>query len=231
MKEEDIERLCHFIGYGSSQPQIVFLGIEEAVPKDSDVHENIRARLRHFSQPVMDIGEAHAVLKEHANVRNPFECTGSPVQQWTTAAAFAIALQPEAPTTPDHYWRNILGRTRSNTLLTECFPLPRRNTRGRIEGYESHSAWNKYRKDALQRFLHDARPIFLIAYGKPTHRCLDELFTVREWESVVVNAAGAGRVGRSDQGTVICETGFFGNGFFNRSRIPALVAAMHALRH
>ena len=90
MDPADIAELCQFVGYGPLDAPLVFLGIEEK-GRHPDVHpEDIEVRVEHFEVPVMDVGDAHELLP----APNPFHAPpgARPVQQWTTAAYFALEL-------------------------------------------------------------------------------------------------------------------------------------------
>ena len=240
MDPAHIAELCQFVGYGPLEAPLVFLGIEEK-GRHPDAHpEDIEVRVEHFDVPVMDVGDAH----ERLPAPNPFHAPpgARPVQQGTTAAYFALELLvplglADQALRPDEYWREHLGRAHGQTLLAECYPVPRPSMGKAVLNYHPHDVWDHQRQLILTQFFQQNMPLFVVAYGAPTWQLIGPLFGVpagNGWISVnaVVNGQHrvAGDVCLTESGVVVCRTRFFGSwGRFNRQCIPFLTAQMHAL--
>lgn len=223
MRPETIARLSNFIGYGSSDPDVVYLGIEEA---DGGV-DTIGIRVEHFDD-IEDLRLAQEKLRTYGGLGGPFDTPNrDPVQQWNTAAIFTLALAGHA----DHsrrenwrtYWRHRLGRRDSESFLMECFPIPRHSIAKGIPGYDPMSLWRETRVHVLRRFLDRCDPQFLIAYGKQAHACCDDLFASRDWTTV---PGTRWEVGSTSGRTVLARVGFFGRGQFSRHDILPIAAEM-----
>lgn len=223
LDSDHVSRLVDFIGYGPSNPDIIFLGIEEAGGDE----KNIQTRAKYFNV-IEDLCRAHELLKQHAGLENPFHFPDNrdPVEQWNTASKFSLALADADTTLWRSFWRHRLGRSTYETFLMECFPVPRKSVAQRIAGYKPRMLWKDKRMDILSGFISKARPRFLVAYGVPAHTCLDDLVAVSQWTEIE-NACSS--VAISEEGIVVAKVGFFGQGRFNKCHIPAIAHAMRDL--
>jgi hypothetical protein len=107
----------------------------------------------------------------------------------------------------------------------ERYPLPRKSMAERIVGYNPSELWSA-RRLVLRAFLSEAKPRFLVAYGKPAQEGCAQLIEVARWTSI---ASTDCQVGRSLSGVVVCRTGFFGQGLFNRNHLSAIATEMQQL--
>lgn len=245
MDPEQITQLCQFVGYGILDAPLVFLGIEEKGRNPALYPGDIDARVEHYTAPVMDMRVAHDSLYQYTNppAPSPYHALPGmrPVQQWTTATCFALELlSPLDPAiqamTIDTYWREQLGRADGHTLLAECNPVPRPKLSVAVSGYNANDVWVQQRLPILSAFFDQHVPLFVVAYGVPAHNMVAPLFgepAGNGWIHVnaLVNGQvqAAGDVCLTEQGVVVCRTGFFGQGHFNRQSIPFLAAQMRAL--
>ena len=121
--DAELEHLLAFIGYGTLDADVWFLGMEEA----GGGAENIRRRLEF--RPLEDNAEAHqrlGILKHHEGKRV--------IQRtWWGMCWIMLALDGENPTRENirRYQAEQLGRYGGNTLLAELMPIPK----------PSHAAW------------------------------------------------------------------------------------------
>lgn len=217
LSSDVVEKLVGFIGYGPPKPEVVFLGIEEAGGGDA----NILARAQHFDG-IEDLYGAHEKLERYASVANPFKKRGNPVQQWNTAAVFALALAEGDLSLWPSFWRKHLGRRDGQTFLMEKYPVPRSTTSFRVSGYRPNDLWRK-RAPILKTFLDQANPRFVVAYGAPAHEAVADFFTIPRWLSV---AGTPWSVGTATTGVVVARVGFFGQGRFDRAHVPSIAAQM-----
>ncbi len=229
MPKIDWNALVDFIGYGPNGPiELLFLGLEERAD-EGERNLAARASFRH----VEDLRFAHEHVLASAGCYNPFaESHKNPVQQWNTAARFALALAGSAfwdeHNAWSSYWRNELGRSHGTTFLMECFPYPRRGRSTRLPGAPELTTDEMWlRRLALLRQFVQRNPVqFVVAYGILTKSKAADIFSIdpKAWHSVPglnkpVDIATNGN-------TCVAHVGFFGQGLFANRDIPAIVRAM-----
>jgi hypothetical protein len=206
--------LIEFLGYGSTQPAVVFLGIEE-----SDGGGGIsswRIREAEFNR-VEDMYEACAHKLAKAGV-DPYARPGNPVRVWNRAAEFRLALAGDEPPYRgwEQYWRASLGRRHGDTFLMECFHLPRRG-RQQVVGEDPAMRWPE-RLRLLRRFTDTIAPRYIVAYGAEPCRLAPSVFNVTVGDASV-------ELDRR-RGIVLARVGFFGQGHFGRSNIGGVAKEM-----
>jgi hypothetical protein len=228
--------LINFIGYGSRDPLVVFLGIEE---KDAGGGPcALQVRQTQF-QPVEDLLRGCTLLAQCQGFVNPFTPAAATVPQWNTASRFRLALAelPWADAWNQH-WRRYLGRNEQlgtvegDTLLMECFADP--STGVSVER-DRERRWPE-RRLVLRRFIATIHPRYVIAYGAAPGRYVAELFPVvdsvyqetqRQWHPLPTQRPSS--IGRNEAGAVIARVAFFGTGQFNLADLDLIVAAMMVL--
>lgn len=233
--EMPLGHIEQFLGYGPSDPRVVFVGTEESDGGAEPV-ENVRIRLARF-MPTMDLFIGSEILESAAGFTNPFKRSGNYVQQWSRAAEFRLALAglETNEETVSRYWREFLGRERGDTFLMECFPIPRRLSSQAVAHYDAVGSWSS-RRERLRDFTRRITPAFVIAYGKPARDRIEELFPVRTsiWngQTTVWHGVPGARatIALSEWGAAIARTEFFGQGRFRRSEISPIARALIDLR-
>ena len=176
LTEPELEHLLNFIGYGSLDAPVWFLGMEEAGGGEA----NLRARLKFHE--VEDCAEAHRLLgitKHHEGKR---------VIQRTWRGMCYLMLKMDGKATDAEsiraYQAESLGRFGGQTLLVELMPIPKAGIGA--WGYEElipqyASREDYYRKVKPRRLvylrglLRDHPPRMVVGYGKgywPEYRAL-----------------------------------------------------------
>lgn len=228
--------LIDFIGYGTRDPLVVFLGIEEKDAGGGDCA--LQVRQTQF-QPVEDLLRGCTLLAQCPGFVNPFTPGAATVPQWNMASRFRLALA-ELPWADawDQHWRRYLGRNRQlgtvegDTLLMECFAEP---ATGEHVERARERVWPE-RRVALERFLATIEPLYVVAYGAAPGRYVADLFPVvmsgyqgtqRQWHPLSTRQPSS--IGRTAAHTVVARVAFFGNGRFNLADVEPIVAAMMVL--
>jgi len=227
-----------FIGYGSSDPIVIFLGIEE---KDAGGGQcALGVRQEQFAA-IEDLVRGCNLLSQCPGFVNPFAPGARTVVQWNMASRFRLALADRPWTSEwDHHWRTYLGRNGTvgevdgDTLLMECFPEP---ATGLNVVRERERQWPA-RRLVLRRFLADTAPRFVIAYGTAPGKYVEELFPVVEsiyGESIDSELVGTwhqlstrrpASIAVSVTGAVIARVAFFGTGQFNVKDVETIASSM-----
>lgn len=175
--DEQLNHLLDFVGYGTLNADVWFLGMEEA----GGGEQNIRTRLEF--QAIEDCAEAHkklGVTKLHWGKRI--------IQRtWRGMCYVMIRLEGMDPSTDNirTYQAEKLGRFGGRTLLTELMPIPNPN----IDrwGYEELIPQFSSREDYyqlvkprrviyLKRLIGNCKPKVIIGYGKGFWNDYKELF-------------------------------------------------------
>lgn len=117
LTDAQLDHLLNFIGYGTLDASIWFLGMEEAGGGEA----NIRTRLRF--RPVEDNAQAHKML----GVTNLHWGKRKIQRTWRGMCAIMLRLGGQEPTRENirTYQAEKLGRFDGNTLLTELMPIPK----------------------------------------------------------------------------------------------------------
>jgi hypothetical protein len=169
LTDTELDHLLNFVGYGTLNADVWFLGMEEG----GGGEENVRARLKF--RPVEDCMEAHkilGILKFH---------TGNRVIQSTWRGMCYVMLRLEGKPVDRESIRNYqadyLGRFQGNTLLCELMPLPKPSIHSWDYGTllpQFRSADHYYRivKPRRISYLHgliqEYHPKVVIGYGQGT---------------------------------------------------------------
>jgi hypothetical protein len=204
LTDHELNSLLAFIGYGTLDADIWFLGMEEA----GGGEENIRIRVGF--EPVEDCAEAHRKL----GVTNLHWGKRKIQRTWRSMCYIMLALDGHQPRTKNirSYQAERLGRIRGNTLLTELMPIPK----SKISqcGYEDLLPQFSSRKDYyeqvkpgriqyLQGILVKHSPKVVIGYGKAFWSAYKELFPEMKF-----SVRGGFEVGKSTK-TLAIMTGHF----------------------
>lgn len=167
LTNEQLDHLLDFVGYGSLNAEVWFLGMEEAGGGEA----NIRTRLQF--RPVEDCAQAHQLLgitKLHGGKRV--------IQRtWRGMCYIMLCLENIEPSRENirQYQAEKLGRFGGNTLLTELMPIPKPKISN--WGYEElipqYSSRKEYyqivkprRTQFLRSLIAENQPKIIIAYGK-----------------------------------------------------------------
>ncbi len=164
---DQLERLLNFVGYGSLDANVWFLGMEEA----GGGEENIRTRLQF--RTVEDNANAHKLLgvtKHHSGKR-------SIQPTWRGMCYIMLRLEGQAPTRENlrTYQAEKLGRFNSNTLLTELMPIPKPKIshwgyNGLLPQFTSREDYYRQikprRVQYLRQIIAENQPKAIIGYGK-----------------------------------------------------------------
>ncbi len=177
LTDSELAHLLDFVGYGSLDADVWFLGMEEAGGGEA----NIRARLDF--QTVEDNAEAHkrlGITKHHWGKRT--------IQRtWWGMCYVMLRLEDEEPSRENirQYQAEWLGRKHGNTLLTELMPIPKPAVSQ--WGYEQLMPQYDSRQDYyeqveprrvryLRQLIKEHRPKVIIGYGKAYWPQYKELF-------------------------------------------------------
>jgi hypothetical protein len=177
LTDNELNHLLEFVGYGSLNARIWFIGMEEA----GGGEDNLRSRLA-FRQ-VEDCAEAHKILgitKHHF---------GKKVIQRTWRGMCYVMLRLEGKESDRESIRNYqadyLGRFHGSSLLCELMPIPKPNIgdwgyEELIPQFASRQEYYKVVKPRrikyLRLLLSKHRPEIVICYGKIFWRDYQELF-------------------------------------------------------
>ncbi len=167
LSNEELDHLLAFVGYGTPDADVWFLGMEEA----GGGEDNIRTRLEF--QTVEDNAEAHKMLEitKHHWGRRVIQRT------WRAMCYIMLRLENQEPSTENirRYQAEQLGRSQGNTLLTELMPIPKPSVGS--WGYEELISQFSSREDyyqqirprrvqLLRQLVAQHNPQVIIAYGK-----------------------------------------------------------------
>lgn len=177
LSQKQLDHLLKFVGYGSLNADVWFLGMEEAGGGEA----NIRTRLK--LRTVEDCAEAHRMLgvtKLHWGKRV--------IQRtWRGMCYIMLRLDHREPTRSNirQYQAECLGRSHGKTLLTELMPIPK--PKMNEWGYEKlipqfssareyYRAVKPQRVGYLQQLITTNKPKVIIGYGKGFWSAYRELF-------------------------------------------------------
>ena len=96
----------------------------------------------------------------------------------------------------------------------ETFPVPRAGDGHQILGYTPRNEWPR-RGEVLGAFLRNAKPRYIVIYGKGLWASWDNVFGDGGWDRVRDHVEG--KVWENN--TVVVKAPFFGQGKFNRDWI------------
>lgn len=191
-----MRRLFHFIGYGTLDAPVWFIGQEERLPPDVHLEDHL-VRRSTFS-PVMDCAEAHEGLAIR-HLHQPGR--GEQVRRqatWSEMCWLMLRLSacPETNEFALAYQADLLGRRNGQTLLTELLPLPRGNVRHwpyaeLLPQFDSPRAYRAsvlpQRLQLLRGLLDARRPQLVVCYGSP-RRVFETLFDEHRFERAEQNS-------------------------------------------
>ncbi len=204
LTDTELAHLLQFVGYGSLESDIWFLGMEEGGGGEA----NIRTRLQF--RTFEDNAEAHKLLgitKFHWGKRV--------IQRtWRGMCYIMLRLENEDPSRENirHYQAEQFGGKHGNTLLTELMPIPKPNVNS--WGYEElipqfasredyYQQVKPQRVDYLRQLVGEHRPPVVIGYGKAFWPSYKELFPDHDFENKDIFEIAI------NQGTLVVLTGHF----------------------
>ncbi len=190
---EQINSLLGFIGYGSVDASLWFIGMEESLGKRPGFTNWTAIReleIRANWNRVMDVREAHLQLGDHYWLRRNYS------QVWKFMAQIARGLLHR-----ESNWRDTqrahgyviqqLGLADGETLLGEVMPLPASSIGdwpyvGLFVNRDVYwsEVWPKRRK-MWRELIQKYQPRFIVAYGKRYWDAYRELLGEDSWESIV----------------------------------------------
>jgi hypothetical protein len=194
LANDQLNYLLDFVGYGSLDADIWFLGMEEG----GGGKDNIRTRLM-FRQ-VEDCAEAHRMLGivHHHWGKKRIQPT------WRGMCCIMLELEGK-PVSTEHirnYQADWLGRSHGRTLLVELMPIPKPSLMA--WGYQQlipqfatrehyYRVVKPRRINYLRRLLREHSPSVVICYGKSYWSDYKELFgeatftTIDQFQIAIVN--------------------------------------------
>ncbi len=203
-REEMKQKLIRFIGYGSSTPMIVFCGLEEA-STEHNYEQTLEARIRGGGTTgIMDLGD----FKSERGCEDIWKAITSGVQHtWRPFIKLLMAIEGQEIKVADcktsdikMYQSERFGRTDSNHLLTELFPLPKASRRemprywnslypAGCHAYYSDTTLWEARVEALRQAIYTANPVksvrLVVCYGKTEWPKYHKLFGLDPGEDIV----------------------------------------------
>ena len=222
---EQKEKLLRFIGYGNLNAPLWFLGMEEGIGGQAglaEVEKNIRIRAERFSQ-VEDLAAAHDHFDYDVRVQPKFTSV------WVWMAKFTRAILHQAGdwrdvTLAKDYVRNKLGRSNSETLLTEIMPLPALGlSHWFYEDWASREAYMQLvlpqRQQQIRELIKAYQPRYVLAYGSRYHPYYHSLMTSAP--TAIPHAQNI-LIGKSHQTTMILMP-FFGQGALSTADAQKLI--------
>jgi hypothetical protein len=139
MPDDMLDRMIGFIGYGSSTPEVVFCGLEEATT-EVNYEQKLIARIRGGGPSgIMDLGG----FQTAPGCEDIWAGIAAGVQStWRPFIKLLLAIESPHRNIADirtgeiaSYQAKRWGRTNSNHLLTELFPLPKASRRAELPEY------------------------------------------------------------------------------------------------
>lgn len=177
LTDQELHRLRYFIGYGTLQGDVWFIGMEEG----GGGEDNIRRRLKFRSVEGCD--EAHRILKIEK-----FHWGKRVIQRtWRGMCCIMLGLDGKKITRENirHYQAESLGLLHGRTLLTELMPIPK----PKIDWWEykklipQFSSREEYyssvkpdRISYLRQLIKKHQPRVIICYGKKWWPDYKEIF-------------------------------------------------------
>jgi hypothetical protein len=183
---EILTHLCRFVGYGSKNAKVIFIGKEE---KAQDANANLyreRLRIQSGLAPFEDLGHLCERLTK-AGLYNPQD--SSPQPTWSPLCSVMLGINGKMSQMGQlpaiiEYQRNELGRIDGDNLLAELFPVPKSGASvfGAIHREllemrdieEYHQTVFPVRRKLLGQMLVDrfaggekSRPRLIVGYGRP----------------------------------------------------------------
>ncbi|MDP9025924.1 MAG: hypothetical protein M3N13_11190, partial [Candidatus Eremiobacteraeota bacterium] len=181
------DRIENFIGFGNPMAPVVFLGMEEGLRRDSDLHADLEMRSTYDAY--MDLAEAQGKLEGAGSYFG-----STPVTQNTWRPMCHLMLKREGIENPRleqraRYQADRLGRLDGDTLLCELLPYPHSDT-----GQWLYAEFGRYatrtrfeadiiprRQEIFRKAFTTHRPELIVAYGKSNWPAYKDIFGDAEW--------------------------------------------------
>jgi len=193
LSTDEINSLLEFIGYGSLDAPLWFIGMEESLgkrPGFTNWTAIQELEIRATWNRVMDVRDAHVQLGDHYWLRRNYS------QVWKFMVQMARGLLHREANWRDtqrahEYVIQMLGLSDGETLLGEVMPLPASSIgdwpyAGLFETRDVYwsAVWPKRRKMWCE-LIQNYQPRFIVAYSKRYWNAYRELLGEDGWESIV----------------------------------------------
>ncbi len=226
---QEAKKIASFLGYGSPEAPVWFVGYEEGLGNMSDDEAMKNLKVRGGFDSVMDLREAHLQLLEEGR-HIDIEINPPSTLVWRFMAKIALARNGcadwQKSNTAKDYVKGKLGRRKlghggDDTFLTELSPIPTgRNSDTRwmteiLKCYPQIKGVIETRKAELRERAKKSPPRLVICYGEAKRAQFEEFFQI-EWKSVFPTVHSA-----IDSGYLLLP--FFGRGYMSKSLIARLL--------
>ena len=218
-------RIEAFVGYGTIDAPVVFVGPEEHIDSIECLVPELE--LRSTYEAVMDRADAIGVAGSDSAL-------GKFVPTWKPMNDLMLRRQGiKSPTYGDRqkYQIHELGRSSGKTLLAELLPYPAPNRScwvysdlARFDGRDQYEeALTTTRIEMLTRVLRDYKRDVIVCYGKRDWPSYQKLFPEAEWENIESDFLVA-----TGNGTRIVLAHHFSRGFETQSALDRLAETVLA---
>ncbi len=246
IKDDELQKLERFIGYGRKDAKVIFIGIEE---KGGD-YSNLAKRIKAENYEYVDCKRFHLDILNYTHLHNerkdfPVEFTSV----WKYMSYFMLRLEgmtvekikANKSQLIREYQNNYLGTKdeKGKTLLTELYPIPCQdfNTWG-TKGKTYHKIIPQYKskKEYLKTVLPRRKKIFdelikseefsatiIICYGKTNWNHFKEFFKHFEVNFQDMNVSKECKIGLLNKATKVLLTPFFGRGYISYQVLDEII--------
>jgi hypothetical protein len=185
-----LTKLSQFVGYGSKDAKVIFIGTEEYTYDDNDRLYEKRLRIQRDLEPFEDLGKFCARLSKNPRLYNPQKSW--PQATWAPLCSVMLGLDGKFERMGNKgeiikYQSTKLGRFSGDNLLAELLPVPKSGAAvfNRIHrellGFSDRADIHEYRREVLphrkvmlakmlkERFSEGRkfRPRLIVGYGRP----------------------------------------------------------------
>lgn len=177
IKENELDQLLNFIGYGRIDADIWFVGVEEKATSENEIQSRVN-----FDQ-VLDSFEAQEMLGvgREEFVRNNFNEAGAGIAKILLMLGEVIPTEKSIQEYLDHQ----LGLGTGPALIASLFPLPMKQDQTwqyqdsfpQFVSYDDYiNSVKQLRFDLFKELIHFHSPKMVICYGKAGWPLFQELF-------------------------------------------------------
>ena len=206
------ERIESFVGFGSPQAKVLFLGFEEGLQREADLGADLTERSAYGS--FEDLYEVQTALGTASKFFGP-----DPKSQRTWRPMCHLMLRLDGIASPtkeqrSRYQADRLGRRDGETLLAELYPYPSSSTQEwpyaeRFRSRQLYYADMLEKRSALLRDVIGAGDLSLIVcYTKMAWPAYRAMLQIDKWQ-----AQGDFEVGRYGDAQVVLSPAFSGRRF------------------
>lgn len=184
----DWTRIESFIGFGSPNAAVVFVGMEEGLLNDADLLEDLRSRSKYGVYE--DLESAQATL---GTVSKYFGSRAVTQRTWRPMCDLMLRREGVARPTAlqrTRYQAERLGRENGESLLTELMPYPCHDRNSwpyaAISPYKNRfeymAAVRPKRIALLKQTLKQISPEVVVCYGRDDWKYFERLFDGARWK-------------------------------------------------